>query len=116
MIEQNPVHAEQPVSLAIVHHHPERVDLRRAVRTSRIKRRDLRLRRFRCLSEHLGGRGLINLRPDLQLSNCFQQTRAPKSRDVAGVFGRVERNLDVALRAEVVDLVGIDEAKDPVQR
>jgi hypothetical protein len=32
------------------------------------------------------------------------------------VFGRVERALDVALRAEVVDLRRIDEAQDAVER
>ena len=52
----------------------------------------------------------------LQLADGLEQPHRAEAGDLAGVLGRVERDLHVTLRAEVVDLVRIDDAQDAVQR
>ncbi len=45
----------------------------------------------------------------------FDQAQGAERHHLGSVFGNVERDLDVALRAEVIDLVGIDRLEHPAQ-
>ena len=105
VVEQDSVDREHVVRLAVVHRDPVAVDLGRAIRRARVKRRLLVLRRG-SRAEHLRTRRLVEPGRDPRRANRLEQPDRAETRDVAGVVGHLEADLDVALRTEVVDLVG----------
>ena len=80
-----------------------------------MKRRLLALRRRRRAVE-LRRRGLIDARVDARRAHRLEQSNRPEPRHVSGVLGRLEAHLDMALRAEVVDLVGLDVTQEIDER
>ena len=65
------------------------------------------LRHFLHLAVQLGGGGLVEARLLLQPQDAdrFEQPQRAERIGVGGVFRRLERHRDMALRREVVDLV-----------
>ena len=105
VVEEDAVAAEEAVALAVVHRDPVGVDLGGGVRAARVEARQLVLRRRRG-AEHLGGGGLVEARLDPGEADRLEQARGAQAGDVPGVLRLVEADRDVALRGEVVDLVG----------
>jgi hypothetical protein len=66
----------------------------------------LRLRGLLHETEHLGAAGLIDARGQAQLAHGIEEAEHADPRHVGRVLGHVEGDLDVALRREVVHLVG----------
>ena len=107
VVEQDPGDREQVVGLAVVDRHPVRVELRGAVRRPRVERRALVLRGRR-RAEHLRGRGLVVAAVDPGRADRLEQPQRAGAVGRGGVLRHLEGDLDVALRAEVVDLVRLD--------
>ncbi len=84
-----------------------------------MERRPLALRRRR-RAEHLRGAGLVVA--DLGaadrhvIAQRFEKAQRAERDDVGGIFGDLERHLDMALCREVVDLVRLDLLEDAAQR
>ena len=114
VIEQDAVAGVEAVRLAEVHRYPICVDLRGRVRRTRVERRSLALWAFDDLAEHLRARGLIEPRLGGEAADPDRLEQAQRSHGVCirGVFGCFERHGDVALRREVVDLLGPDRLHD----
>ena len=110
VIEQDAAAGVEAVGLPVVDGDPVRVDLGRPVRGARIERRRLPLRRFLHLAEHLGRRRLVEARLLLEPEDAdgLEDPQRAERVGVRGVLRRLERHRDVALRGEVVDLVGLD--------
>ena len=107
MVEEDPVAGEHAVRLPVVDRHPVGVDLGGAVRGARIEGRPLSLRR-RGGAEHLAGGGLVVAGRAARAAQRLEDAGRAQAGDVAGVFGDVEGDAHVALRAQVVDFVGLD--------
>ena len=108
VIEQDAVAGVDPIRLPVVDRDPVGVDLRRAIRRARVEGRRLFLRHLLHLSVHLGGGGLIEARRLLEAENAngLQDAQRAERIGVRRVLGRLEGDCDMALRGEVVDLVG----------
>ena len=109
MVKQDAVAGVQAVGFAVVDGDPVAVDLGGAVGTARVEGSGFPLGDFPDLAEHFAGGGLIKAGLALQAENAdaFEQAQRAKGVGVGGVFGGLERDLDVALRGEVVDFVGL---------
>ncbi len=103
VVEQDPVHREHPVGLAVVAGHPVGVDLGRAVGAAGPEGGVLVLRR-RGGPEHLRGTGLVVAALQADHPDRFEQAGAAHPRGHPGELGLVEGDSDVALSGEVVDL------------
>ena len=104
MVEQLPVDCEHVVRLTVVPSDPVAIHLCRAVGTTWIKRCVLVLRR-RARPKHLACTCLIETNTGVHTSDRFQQIQRRNPRCPRRVQGFVERNADMRLRGEVVDLV-----------
>ena len=116
VVEQDTVDREQPVGLPVVPGKMERKDLGSRVRAPRIKWRGLVLRGLEDLAEHLRGRRLVEARIQTQASDRLQDPHRAHGVDIDGVLGNLERHLDVRLRRQVVDLLGLKLLQHAVQR
>jgi len=117
VVEENPVARIHAVRFAIIDGDPVRVQLCHRIRAARIERRGFLLRHFLHESVELGGRGLIEAGFLLESENAHRLENPQRAEAVRirGVFGLLERHGHVALRGEVVDLVGLhtlDDAHD----
>jgi hypothetical protein len=72
VIEQDAVHGEHAVSLAVISRDIERICLRTGIGAARIERRRFLLRRFNNFAKNLGRRRLIKPRLELQLAHRIQ--------------------------------------------
>ncbi len=117
VVEEDAAGDEHPVGLAVVLTELVGEDLGAGVGAARLERRRLALRR-RCPAEHLAGRRLVEAHAlvEARLADRLQQAQRPQRHRRGGVLGDVEADADVALRAEVVDLVGLHGAQRAVQR
>ncbi len=115
--EQDAVAGVEAVGFPVVDRDPVGVDLRRRVRRARIERRRLALRGLEHLAEHLRARGLVEARVLDQPADPdrLEQAQRAERVGVGRVLGRLERDGDVALGGEVVDLVGAHLLDDPDQ-
>ena len=108
VVEEDAVARIHAVRLAVVDGDPVRVQLGDAVGTARIKGRRLALGRLDDLAVQLGRRRLVEadvlLEPDG--ADGVEETQRAEAVDVGGVLGHLERDLDVRLGAQVVDLRG----------
>ncbi len=116
VVEEDPVHRVHPVRLAVVARDPVAEHLRDAVRAARMERRRLGLRRLGHLAEHLARARLVEAALHALLADRVEQPQRPHPGRVGRVLGDVEAHADVALRAEVVDLVRPDPAHELVER
>ena len=80
--------------------------LRHAVRAARVEGRRLSLRSFCDLAEHLGAAGLVEADRPVGTADCLDQAQVAHAGGVRGELRHLEADLDVALSAQVVDLVG----------
>ena len=110
MVEQDTVDGEHAVRLAVLLHHPEAVLLGDSVRGIGVEGRRLALGNLLDLAIQLRGGSLIDPAGLGKAADAhrFQHAQHAQRVHVAGVFGRVEGHLHVALRGEVVDFVGPD--------
>src|SRR5580700_102691 len=106
MVKKDPIAGKELVRLTIIYCHPVGVSFRSAVWTARMKRSRFALR-CRRAPEHFGRAGLIKPSPDSTAADGLQQTGCTQGRSVPCVLGHLETDLDMALRAKIVDLVGL---------
>src|ERR1700730_5845697 len=95
----------QPVSLAIILYDPEAVEFSYPVWTSRIERRALALGHFLRLAKEFARRRLIESSLELFLPNGFEKVQGTNTVNRRRVLRHLERNFDVALGREIVNLI-----------
>jgi len=105
VVEENSVAGEKAVALAVISDHPVGVDFGGAVGAAGVEGRGFILGRGR-RPEHLAARGLVKAGFDAAPAEGLEEARRSQRSDVPGVFGEVEAHADVALGAEMVDLIG----------
>src|ERR1700730_8390359 len=105
MVKKNPVARMQAVALPIIHCRPIGKYLRHTIRTPRPKGRSLRLRHLLHFAEHFAARGLVKPCLNTSLPNCFQNPDRPDASNIGGILRNIETDTNVALRAQMVDLV-----------
>jgi len=117
VVEQNAVAGIHAVGLAVVHGDPVGVELGHGVGAARVKGRGFLLRGFLHQAVEFRGAGLVEagflFHP--QNANGFQNAQGSHAVNVGGVFGALEADGHMALRAEVVDFVGLgllDDARE----
>ena len=117
VVEQDPVAGEEAVGLAVVHRDPVGVELGHRVGRARIEGRGLLLRHLLHQAVELRGRGLVEARAVAQPQDADRLQHAQRAQRVrvGGVLGLLEGHRHVALRREVVDLVGLDLLDDAHQ-
>ena len=109
VVEQDAVGGVDAVALAIVHRDPVAEDLGRAVGRARVERGLLRLRGLLDEAVHLGAPRLVDTRLEVDLAHGVEQPQDAQRGHVGRVLRHLEGDLDVALRGQVVDLVGSDQ-------
>ena len=107
VVEKNSVAGEEIVAFAVVAGHPVGVNLSGGVGAPGMEGRGFALRR-RSGSERFTARGLVEASGDARAAESLEDAGRSEARDVARVFGEIEAHPDVALNAEMVDLVGFD--------
>ena len=115
MVEEDSVGRVHPVRLAVVPRDPVAEDLGDAVRAPWVERRRLRLRRLDDLAEHLARPCFVEAAPHALLADRVEQPQRAHAGRVRGELRNLEADLDVTLGAEVVDLVRLDRAHEPVE-
>jgi len=114
VVEEDPIASIHAIRLAVIHDDPVRVQLCDTIRRTGVKRGALALWGLDDLAVELGRGRLIE--PDVLLepagADGVEETEGPEAIDVAGVFCHLKGDLDVGLRAEVVDLGGLDLGND----
>ena len=118
MVEQDTVDGKHVVSIAIFLDDPVTVLFGDGIRAVGIKRRFFILRDFYYLAVQLGGRSLVDF--DLvghpKNANGFQNAQNADGVHFTGIFRRIEGNLYVGLRREIVDFIGLCEGNNTNQR
>ena len=109
MIEQDAVAGIHAVGLAVVHGDPVGIELGYGVRAARVEGGSFLLRGFLYQAIQLAGTGLVEadflFHP--QDANSFQHAQSAHAVYIGGVFGGFEADGHVALRAQIVDFVGL---------
>ena len=105
VVEENSVAGEKAVALAVISDHPVGVDFGGAVGAAGVEGRRFILGRRRG-AEHLAARSLVKAGFDAAPAEGLEEARRPQGGDISRVFGEVEAHADVALGAEMVDLIG----------
>ena len=110
VVEQYARAAVHSVSLAILLHDPEAVELGDSVGRIGVKRGVLILWHLLHLSIQLGGGCLIDAASVFQSAqpDCLKDAQHTCGVDIGSELGRVKRYLHVALRGEVVDFIRAD--------
>ena len=120
VVEKNAVRGVHPVGFAVVHDDPVGIELGHRVRTARIERRRLALRRLAHPAVELRCRGLVEAHGFLDAENAhgLEQPQGADAVGLGGIFRRLEAHLDVALGCEIVDLgrLGLGHHPDQVGR
>lgn len=115
MIEQDAIGDEQAIGLAIVRCEVVGSDLADGIGAAGLEWSRFGLRR-RCAAVHLRRSRLVDLDRTAAgrdvMASRFQKTQRPGTDDVGGVFRLIERDSDMALGAEVIDLVRRDPVDD----
>ena len=109
VVEQHAVAGVHAVGLAVVHRDPVGVELGDRVRAARIERRGFLLRDLLHQAVQLGRRRLVEARLLLEPQDADRLKEAQRA-DAVGVgrvLGLLEADRHMALRREVVDLVGL---------
>lgn len=114
MVEQDPVARIHPVRLAVISDYPKGVELGASVGRPGVERGCLTLRGLHDLAVQLGRRRLVE--PHMLLepagTDGVEQPQRAQPVDVPSVLGHFKGDLDVRLRAEVVNLRGLDLGDD----
>ena len=115
VVEQDPVAGVHVVGLSVVPHDPVGIELGRGVGGAGPEGSRLSLRGLRHVPEELRGGGLVEARVQAVAPDRLEQAQRARGADIARVLGLLERDAHVALRSQVVDLVGAHQRDDPVQ-
>jgi hypothetical protein len=115
MIEEDSIARKHAIGFAIIERHPVRVNLCGGIRTPRKERSCFTLWR-RCTPEHLAARRVIKPGLNARFPDRFEKPYCADARNGASVFGQVETDSHMALRTEMVDLIGLDTPDDSAQR
>jgi len=109
VVEQNAVAGVHAVGLAVVHHDPVRIELGHGVGAARVEGRGFLLGDFLHQAIQLGGAGLVEAGFFLQPedANGFEQAQGAQAVHVGGVLRAFEADGHMALRTQVVDLIGL---------
>ena len=109
MIEEDAVRRMHPIGFAIIDRDPIGVELGGGVGRARIEGRRLALRDRLHFAVELRRRGLIETRLRTKIENADRLEKAKRAERVGigGIFRRLEAHLDMALRGEIVDFVGL---------
>lgn len=118
VVEQDAVGTEHAVALAVILHDPERVQLGATVWAAGIERGGLALRYLLHLAVELARAGLIDPGRFLHAGDehGLDEPQGAHGVGLGSVFGHVKRYLHVALRCQVVYLVGLDLLDDADER
>ena len=110
MVEQDAVDGKHAVSIAVLLDHPETILLCDSVRRVGMERGGLTLGNLLDFAVQLRGRSLIHLAGLRQPADAdsLQHTQNAQRVYIAGIFRRIEGNLDMALRSQIVDFIGFD--------
>src|SRR5208337_124362 len=110
MIEQDSIRSVQSIGFAVIDRDPVSIELCGGVGRAGIKWRLLVLRDRLHLSIKLRSRRLIETGSLLkaQDADCFEKAECAKRVCIRRVFRRLETDLDMALRGEVVNFVGLN--------
>src|SRR5258706_388554 len=110
VIEENAVTRVDAVRLTVVDRNPVRIEFGYAIRAAGIERRRFLLRSFLREAKELGCRSLVvaGLLFQPENSDRFQNPQRAECIGIRGVFRFLERNSDVALRREIVDLARLN--------
>src|SRR6266480_6911380 len=111
MVEHDTVAGTKTVAFPIIDRRPIRKHLCHTVRTSRPERRLLVLRRLLDLTEHFAARSLKKTGTQAGFADCFQNADRAHARDVGSVLRNIEAHANVALRAQMIDLVRLQFVK-----
>jgi len=107
VVEKDAVAGVQLVGFAVIDGEPVCVNLGAGVRRAGPEGGLLGLRYFLDLAEHFGGGGLVET--DFAFQSCFadgfEDADGAQTYHIAGVFGDVEGDANVALSAEVVNFI-----------
>jgi len=115
VVEEDAVAGKDVVGLAIVDDDPVGVELGHSVGRARVKGRGLVLRDRLHLAVELAGRGLVEAGGEAGLLDGVDEAQGAHGIGLGGVFGQLERDLDMALGRQIIDLVGMDLFQQPVE-
>ena len=118
VVEEDAVAGVHAVGFAVVDHNPKAVHLRDGVGGTRVEGRGLLLRDLLDKTVKLRGGGLVELGLSFKAEDAdgFQQAEHAEGVRIRSVLGLFERDLDVRLRGEIIDLVGLDLLDDVDER
>ena len=105
MIKQDAVAGVEAIAFAVIYRCPVGKNLRDAIRAARPERCLFRLRHLLRLAIHLAARGLVKMGANSGFADRFQNADRSYAGNVGGVFGNIETDTDVALRAEMIDFI-----------
>ena len=114
VVEQNSAGGVQAITFPVIHRHLVREGLGAGIWAARVENGSLALRGKRA-TEHLAGRGLIKPARKSIAPDGFEQADRAQRHHVGGVLRNVEAYFDVALGAEIVDLIRADLRQTPGQ-
>ena len=108
VIKQDAVAGIQAVGLAVVHGDPVGIKFGHAIGRTRIKRRGFPLRGLAHQAIQFRGRGLIKagLVAQIQDPDRLQQPQGPERVRIGRIFRLLEGNGHMALRGQIINLVG----------
>ena len=115
VVEKDAVGGVHPVALTVVADDAVGVELGRSVRRARVEGRGLTLRDLLDLAVELGGRRLVEPRIDPGASHGLEQAQHTGPGNVGGILRLLERDADVGLCREVIDLVRPDRRDGAVE-
>ena len=110
MVEKDAVRRVHPIGFAVIDRNPIGVELGGGVGRARIEWRGLALRDGLHFAVKFRRRSLIEtrFRGKTEDANRLEQAKGAERIRIGGIFRRLETDLDMALRGEIVDLVGLD--------
>jgi hypothetical protein len=105
-----------PIRLPVINREPVRARFGARIRTPGIERGEFRLRYLLHFSEHLTRRRLVESGFHPRLPPRLQQPHRARRVDIQGVFCAVKADFDMALGAQIVNLVRLDFQEKSDQR
>ena len=116
VVEQDTVAGEELMAFAINARHPVGINLCYSVGAARLKRSGFALRGRRG-AKHFRARSLVKSSFAAAAANRLKKACGSRASNIAGVFRHIETDTHVALRSEMVNLVGsvtIDQIQEPL--
>ena len=106
VVEENAVARVHVVRLAVVLRDPETIELSDTIRAAWVERGRLILDRSLDKTVELRSRRLVEARVLLEATRAdrVEETEGAEAIDISGILGHLERDLDMRLGTEVVDL------------